>query len=210
MTKFLWILVFTLGVIALVFSETHAAWVAVPVSIFLVSLLPLSKQSRNLTLGVTALAAILFFVSSPPISQLQALNSLDVRQSQWQETWNYLRDDHWILGAGLSGYPEAIRPYHRDLQYEIFQYPHNIFLNAWVELGIIGLISLIGLIGRIAQLAWRNRRDVFTLAATSGLLTMFLHGLVDVPYFKNDLAILTWLLVAVLLIARKNKIPAQS
>ena len=78
----------------------------------------------------------------------------------------------------------------------------------WVELGIIGLISLIGLISSIFLFVRKNKNDIFTLAATSGLLTMFLHGLVDVPYFKNDLAILTWLLVAVIVIVDKNKTPA--
>ena len=208
--KTFWILVFTLGVIAIIFSETHAAWIAVPVAIFLTTLTPASKKSRRLTLGLTALLAIfLFATSTTSITSITSTTSLQVRLSQGQETWSYLKDDnHWILGAGLSGYPSAIVPYHAATQYEIFQYPHNIFLNVWVELGIIGLMGLISLISSIFLFVRKNKNDIFTLAATSGLLTMFLHGLVDVPYFKNDLAILTWLLVAVIVIVDKNKTPA--
>ncbi len=209
-----WSLVFTLGVVALIFSETHAAWIAVPIAIFLTTLILVSQKTRRLTLGFTGATLVIFgtlFVTSPTFTtSITSTTSFNVRISQWQETWTMLTDSPrtLFLGVGLSGYPTAIAPYHTATQYEIFQYPHNIFLNVWVELGIIGLMSLIGLIRLILRIAWRNRHDLFILAASTALLTMLLHGLADVPYFKNDLAVLTWILIATMVISSKSKITA--
>ena len=106
------------------------------------------------------------------------------------------------FGAGLNAYPQALAPYHNSTQYEIFQYPHNIVLNIWTELGLLGLIAF----GLLAWLTWRSvtpttknsQQKTLLLAAFAALLTMTIHGLVDVPYFKNDLSVMVWILFAVL------------
>lgn len=210
--KLFWSLTFVAGVVALVLSETHAAWIAIPASLFLLLILISSKRVRAMSLVTTAVVALAFGVLAfqNPSSILQPLSSLDVRVSQWQETGTYLIDNHWLLGAGLSAYPEAIEPYHEATHYEIFQYPHNILLNFWVELGLLGLIGFIWLGVQISRLAKQNKNDLLVLAASAGLIEMLIHGLVDAPYFKNDLAVLTWLLIAIMLIAKsKNSISAD-
>jgi O-antigen ligase len=131
-----------------------------------------------------------------------------VRLSQWSETVAFLKDN-LFFGAGLNGYPEALTQYHNPTLYEIFQYPHNIFLNTWVELGVLGLIALIWFSHLIFSSILRRRpKDLpelirlsakgrhLQLALFAALLTIFIHGLVDVPYFKNDLSLLTWTLLA--------------
>ena len=106
-----------------------------------------------------------------------------------------------MLGAGPDSYPQAIAPYHTHDYLEIFQYPHNIVLNIWVETGLLGLAGF-GLIAyEVLRVALRHRRQHFVIPIFAGLLTMTIHGLVDVPYFKNDLSMLTWTLIAMLLIA---------
>jgi hypothetical protein len=39
----------------------------------------------------------------------------------------------------------------------------------------------------------------------SAMTVLFVHGLVDVPYFKNDLSILFWFLVAVMIVLKKGQ-----
>lgn len=112
-----------------------------------------------------------------------------VRLVMWGETTIMLRDRP-ILGAGLGGYPKTIVPYHKATWMEIFQYPHNILLNFWSETGLIGILTF-GLIGY----RWiRNRPS----AALPIMTAIVIHGLVDVPYFKNDLAVMFWMFVAVM------------
>jgi O-antigen ligase len=75
---------------------------------------------------------------------------LAIRGLQWQEAVNLLKD-HWLFGAGLNNYQTLMIQYHQITWLEIFLYPHNIFLNFWVELGLLGLIVFILLLVYIIQ-----------------------------------------------------------
>ncbi|MCC7523008.1 O-antigen ligase family protein [Candidatus Uhrbacteria bacterium] len=110
-----------------------------------------------------------------------------VRVWMWDETRRMLAD-HPIAGAGMAGYPIVFAPYHEKPFIEVFQYPHNIVLNFWSETGLVGLIAF----GLIVFVWIKRRNDWVSLAP---LFAILIHGLVDVPYFKNDLAIAFWLLV---------------
>ncbi|MDX9778751.1 MAG: O-antigen ligase family protein [Patescibacteria group bacterium] len=87
---------------------------------------------------------------------------------------------------------------------EIYLYPHNIFLNFWTELGLLGLCLFFFLISRYLYDALKilkkdkQKERVFSLGLIAAMSTVLIHGLVDVPYFKNDLAIIFWLLIAFL------------
>ena len=88
---------------------------------------------------------------------------------------------------------------------EIYLYPHNIFLNFWSELGLIGLLVFIwlwfkaGLINLINYWRFKTKTSLAWLSwgLAGAWLASFVHGLVDVPYFKNDLALMFWLGLAV-------------
>lgn len=187
-------------------AKTEAALVAIPAALFIVAMMTplITKKTKILsTIGVTA-AFLFVFTFLPTITSKLTLNDTSglVRRTQWSETLHMLADNAY-LGAGLNGYPKALIPYHNPTLYEIFQYPHNIFLNVWSELGLIGLIGLIGLMSFSLHFAWQNKKDPWVLACFAALLTMFIHGLVDVPFFKNDLAIMTTLF-CVAIIAKKS------
>jgi hypothetical protein len=49
------------------------------------------------------------------------------------------------------------------------------------------------------RVAVMRRDDIFTLMAFGALATMVIHGLVDVPFFKNDLAIMGIFFLAMVL-----------
>ena len=110
--------------------------------------------------------------------------------------------DHPAFGAGLNAYPQTLAPYHDNTLYEIFQYPHNLFLNIWTELGLLGLIAFFWLAWLIIRTAVHGRLKSrpYVLALFAALLAMTIHGLVDVPYFKNDLSVLTWILIVGLIL----------
>lgn len=82
---------------------------------------------------------------------------------------------------------------------EIYMYPHNIVLNFWSEVGLFGLLMFAWLISRFYYLSARyltsaqGNRRLIILASVSAMTAIIVHGLVDVPFFKNDLAILFWL-----------------
>jgi O-antigen ligase len=128
-----------------------------------------------------------------------------VRISQWQETWQMLKDRP-LTGAGLAGYQEMLAPYHKAKHIEIYLYPHNLFLNFWSELSLGGLIVFFLIICKFfkdstKQLLVTHYWLPVTLMAV--MITLLVHGLVDVPYFKNDLSIFFWLLIGLSLIVPK-------
>jgi O-antigen ligase len=84
---------------------------------------------------------------------------------------------------------------------EIYMYPHNIFLNFWSELGLLGALLFSWI---IAKFLWQSstlylkEKNFLALGLCGAMLVILIHGLVDVPYFKNDLSVLFWILIALL------------
>ena len=39
----------------------------------------------------------------------------------------------------------------------------------------------------------------------ASMIALLVHGLVDVPYFKNDLAVLFWLLIGMMIVVSKTQ-----
>ena len=215
-----------LGLIALFLSQTEAAWVAIAATVVIAGIV--INKHRKAWIAIAILGAI-FSVTVPQARHKLMLNdwSGQTRTAQWKETSNFLSNSHqnFLLGAGPNNYPTAIAPYHTHEHLEIFQQPHNIFLNIWVEYGLLGLTGFLILTSAIISKIFRSKPSASlravakqpfrfsglsnvsitsnpaTLAITAALLEMSIHGLVDVPYFKNDLSVLVWALVALLLIS---------
>ena len=173
--------------------------------------------------------------------RLSATLSYQIRNLQWRETIKMLHDGRFLWGSGLAKYQTSVAPYHQegfffnkdaetdfqrkllfgsDQNYrderwqplEIYLYPHNIFLNFWVELGLAGMIIFTILILRFLFISLKyyyknkdNRNGYLALGLFFSMLIILLHGLVDVPYFKNDLSVLFWIIIALLAMFRLQK-----
>ncbi|MDD5110601.1 MAG: O-antigen ligase family protein [Patescibacteria group bacterium] len=126
------------------------------------------------------------------------------RLSLWRGTVTYLTATpaNFIRGAGIHGFPQIQETFRDPRRQEPLIYPHNIFLNFWLEYGLAGLLAAGWVAVRLARItarALRQAPDGIRLGALAALAAILAHGLVDVPYFKNDLAILTWLMVTLAL-----------
>jgi O-antigen ligase len=84
---------------------------------------------------------------------------------------------------------------------EIYMYPHNIILNFWTELGVLGVLLFICIFVKYFYYGIKSLADeqpALALSLITALIAIIIHGLVDVPYFKNDLAVQFWVLMAVM------------
>jgi O-antigen ligase len=179
--------------------------------------LALSHRRRWWLLAGTAAVAVLLFVV-PPIHTRVVVEFQNVggttfwgragRIALWTATLQML--GHFpVFGAGLSGFAERIGPYWDSDHPERFIDPHNIVLNFWVETGVLGVVAVTWLLVVAFMWAWRGWRNTegmwraISLGALFALVAIVVHGLVDVPYFKNDLSLEFWTVVAMIECARR-------
>lgn len=110
-----------------------------------------------------------------------------------------------IFGAGLASYAQATAALRSQHQWPSI-YPHNIWLAFWSETGLLGLLSFAATYVILFVKGWRAlmRSSGFArpllYGAVGTLIVYFVHGLVDTPYWKNDLAVEFWLVAALTLI----------
>ena len=132
-------------------------------------------------------------------------NTVFFRYEIWTATARLLRQRP-LTGAGLSGFATRIAPFWNaahPLPSQRFIDPHNILLNFWVETGLLGLIAFTWIFLALVLITWRGWRRAspdwrpLSLGVLLALVAIAVHGLVDVPYFKNDLSLEFWVLVAI-------------
>lgn len=112
-------------------------------------------------------------------------NTLVSRSVLWKADLQLLRH-HPIFGDGLSA-----------------SYPHNLLLNFWSETGLLGAAAFAWILVAAFIASWQGWRRSgldwrpIQLGVFLALVAVVVHGLVDVPYFKNDLSFEFWILVAI-------------
>lgn len=188
--------------VATVFAQSEGGIIALATA--MVAALVIQKRSRLIGIILLAVGVAGIFLAAPLRDRIADILSqrdwsTKVRVVMWKESVAMLKDRP-IFGAGLGGYPVAIAPYHKATWMEIFQYPHNIVLNLWSETGLLGLLAF----GWIIWSWGRKKGEDAHLATWPVILAILIHGLVDVPYFKNDLAILFWMLVLITTYEKNN------
>jgi O-antigen ligase len=171
--------------------------------------LALSHRRRLLLLGLSVLAAGGLGLVSPirtrVLIETQNVygNTISSRIDLWTATAHLLQQRP-LFGAGLAGFPQRITPYFTHIHTPAsFIDPHNIVLNFWVETGLPGLIAMAWILGVGLVVCWRGWRAggaewrPYHFGVLLALVAVIVHGQVDVPYFKNDLSLEFWALVAI-------------
>ena len=204
--------VVVLSFIAILLAQSEGAIFSVIAICLLAAII--NKKTRIWSLLILIIGLIMFFAHPGFHSWLMSKllihdYSGGIRRLMWQETINMLKDN-WLWGAGLAGYQTKIIPYHIHKFFEIYLYPHNIALNFWSELGILGLLSFLYLAVKNFLINMKGiiknyEGKMISLALIAIMLQMIIHGLVDAPYFKNDLSVMFWLFMAATVIVGEKR-----
>jgi len=107
---------------------------------------------------------------------------------------NY-QDYFWELTKNRVNFPEYIAPQALTA--------HDLYLHLYVTGGILLLVTFLGLIW--GTHFWQPKN----LAAAAALTAILVFGLVDTPFFRNDLSGLFWVVVAMLYL-NNSKIKNQN
>jgi O-antigen ligase len=162
---------------------------------------------QRLVITAIASAAVIVLVLIPLVQERLATVGLSILQRLviYKQTWVVI-SHRPLVGPGLASYAAATAPLRSEHQWPEI-YPHNVWLAFWSETGLLGLISFAWIYFALMVRGWRAIKRATGLArpvlygAVGTLLVYFVHGLVDTPYWKNDLAVEFWLVAALTVVA---------
>lgn len=223
-TKLLWLTLFIFFTLSLIWTRSRGGMIAQlgALTIFAYTALALANRLirkywfvlPSIFLMLLAFFLYLFYLNYNflPIDNGKPYtqgNTLQIRYFIWTGTVNMLRD-HPVFGAGLNGFKTLYTNQYRLPQFqEEFQYPHNLLLTFWAETGLVGLFAfltiLVGALGLIIRTLRRAPQPIFGVTLLAAIFYWIIHGMVDVPYFKNDLSLEFWTLMALVEIYAQTK-----
>lgn len=191
---------------ALFLTQSYAAIIAVFGALALYILVLLIRHKMGFLKISLILLALMIVFGGIAVSQMDSAkfkqfvdfenrSSSTVRLEIYEVAWGLI-SDYPISGVGpglFQGYYQFKGPDilgKAPMEWNI-PHPHNIFFAFWLNAGILGLLALLGFI------ALAHRHLTYPIIAFWGIL---IHGLFDTPFWKNDLAMVFWLVLGAILI----------
>lgn len=208
-----------INIFALIFAFSYGGYLAVLGGLVIFGFLTLNyAQKKKMILGALIIFIIFIIVASPTkkfqdLFEFQERSSGHARLEIWQTSWLVFKE-HPILGVGLNDFeyhyrenlPRVAFP---PLEWLVAQ-PHNLYLALLTQTGLLGFLAFLWIIVRLFKI---KKDTSFRLQASgfiAALSAILIHGLVDTPYFKNDLSIIFWLIVALLIVNNYNGYQKQT
>jgi tetratricopeptide (TPR) repeat protein len=108
---------------------------------------------------------------------------VDVYRGSW-----YLVQDFPLTGIGLGGaFAMVYSRYVLLIQVPFLTYSHNLFLQVWLNQGLLGTIAFLWLIAAFCTFVWRVgwRGGVLFQGAWLGVAAILLHGLSDARQYVD-------------------------
>jgi O-antigen ligase len=146
------------------------------------------------------------------IFKLDEHTSIATRVEIWQVGGRLILENP-VLGIGLGQFEDKYTERASEiLQKEPFEekrlHSHNIFMAFWLNSGLLGFISFIWIIVLIYIYSVKHLTDENKKLMTAGIIVftyILVHGLIDVPFWKNDLALLFWLIAGSVFVIPKTE-----
>ncbi len=198
--------------VILYLTYSYAAWLGIFIAmIFLLVGFYRSGiiSRRGLVIVSWLLVIVLGFVIFSQLGSEKLGNLLTSDRSSWQSrlvVWQAalkIGQDHWFLGIG----PGLFQKYYLDYQ-KYFPVPYlewaapqpsNLFLAWWLQTGLLGLIGFLWLLVnffRWAIGAVKKTKQPLAIILMAVMVYILIHGWLDTTYWKNDLALFFWAIIA--------------
>ncbi len=205
--------------VAIYLSKSYGAWAAIWGACSLTAFLMSSEKKRWILVpAVSILVVAGMYLDQKNTEKFQygldkeneeVIGSGEERLNIWRVSKDLiLRDPLWGVGAG-----QFQRAFERQAPFTLGRevsrkeinhalHPHNTFLMFWLSNGIFSLLGFLILLA-----VWYfPLPKAWKWYATAPLLYLMAHGLIDVVYWKNDLAFSFWWLGAFMTIAQNAEV----
>ena len=101
----------------------------------------------------------------------------------------YLIQDFPLTGIGLGNQFAMVHSrYVLLIQHAFLTYSHNLYLEVWLEQGVLGIVALVWLIASLYRAAWTHkevRKRLLFQSAWIGLTAIFVHGITDARQYED-------------------------
>ncbi|HUX88886.1 MAG TPA: O-antigen ligase family protein [Chloroflexota bacterium] len=203
--------------IAIILTFSIGAWAGVTCSAFAVAGLA-GPRARQWALRTAVIGVVVGAVAAWRIPRIGDHFDLRwgtsfIRLEVWQSAARMLAL-HPVRGIGLDNFLYYYQHGYRlpsAWQEPDLSHPHNMIFDFWLSLGLPGLILLGFLIGRFAEAIveyWAMsdwfERGVYA-GAIGAMIDIVVHGLVDNSFFLPDLAVLFWLMFAIVGVLQREQ-----
>lgn len=184
--------VLAVAILALVYTGTRGAWLAVGLTFMAYALLKI-RDNKKLGIALCLVFVILAsaLLSSEPVRDRFAtifnpqFSSNSERVLIWESAVAMWRD-YPLTGVGLNNFKKMEEIYLSPLHKEPFHnHAHNIFLNFLAETGLVGLIGFLSLFACILYRMALHSRSPLMTAALLITCNLLLHGLVDYNFYHR-------------------------
>jgi O-antigen ligase len=166
-------------------------------------------EKKKLIYGVIFLGLIVILILSySKFTSEQGKLSLNARLTIWQKAWQIFKANP-ILGIGPGTFEDYFPPYP---EWGVPQ-PHNFYLAFLLQTGIIGFIGFIWLLVWFFRKGFKMfsiQHSAFGILLMMVMIYILVHGLVDTQYWKNDLSIIFWLIIGLMVILSRHSLLARS
>ncbi len=196
-------IVFVIIFFGFLLTRSQGAFLGFLLAILFGFLLKSKKVSVNFIILLVILA--LFFQFFGPILffdeiKSAARNSISTRLQIWYVSFQIFKD-HPFLGIGLGQFEAVYQKYLPHFFFPPLEWlspqPHSLYLAFLLQAGILGLIVFWLILRKVLKniLPSALNDNALTFSILVAILFIIFHGMVDTPYWKNDLAVIFWVLV---------------
>lgn len=204
----LWITCCAVISIAILFSFSQGAWIGIgAATVGTIFWYTRKKFSTNTVIVISFFIILFSEVIGQAFLQDFVVSSIKSRIGLWEAAWN-IGATHPLFGIGAGMFPEAYKIQKHIVLYpvglETALHPHNIFLSFWLYGGLLGILGfgiLLFWLGRrlyVRHIEKDQKSAMLYSALAAAFIIILIHGLVDTTYWKNDLAFMWWILIAMI------------
>lgn len=183
------------------FTNSFGAWLGIIAAVCFGVVFYLYKSGRKQFALTILYLVLLIIVFLGYYALIQKESSFDARIVIWQKAWEIFKANP-ILGIGPGTFGNYFPSYP---EWGVPQ-PHSIFLAFLLQTGILGFVGFVWLLAWFFRTGIKNYKlGIMNVVLMMVMIYILVHGLVDATYWKNDLSVIFWIIVA-LMVVLKNRL----
>ncbi len=177
---------------AIILTKSFGAYISLVIALIVLFFFSYNDIKKRKLIAVFCLIAVALGITFIISSKWSRLMNLENPHNPIMQRLNYWRisiaaiKDRPFLGIGSGNFQEVFLKYKVGWSIDT-RYSHNIFLQTWLETGIIGLIAIVFLITAFIKKSLLKSKYLFLAG-----LAFILHNLIDITYFIPEAGLFWW------------------